>query len=131
MVDTSFMPQRKDLEKAFDVILSPRNTSDLADLPETLPNEGIGEEETINLLAPIVVGQARKLGAPEAFAHMDPPTPWITWATTFWNAALNQNLLHPDLSPVAKDMERRVIDWISPFFGMATASTTTRSPSVR
>ena len=118
MVDTSFIPQRKDLEKALDVILSPRNTLDLVDLPETLPNEGIGEEETINLLAPMVVGPARKLGGPDAFAHMDPPTPWITWVSTFWNAALNQNLLHPDLSPVAKDMERRVIDWISPYFGM-------------
>ena len=106
------------MEKALDVILSPSNTPELAELPDTLPNEGIGEDATIDRLAPIVVGQARQLGAPDAFAHMDPPTPWITWVSTFWNAALNQNLLHPDLSPVAKDMERRVIDWISPFFGM-------------
>lgn len=51
-------------------------------------------------------------------AHMDPPTPWITWATTLWNASLNQNLLHPATAPVARDMEARVVDWLGPFFGM-------------
>ncbi|MGI9499428.1 MAG: pyridoxal phosphate-dependent decarboxylase family protein, partial [Geminicoccaceae bacterium] len=54
----------------------------------------------------------------DAFAHMDPPTPWITWATAMWNASLNQNLLHPDLSPAARRVEERVIAWLAPFFGM-------------
>ena len=49
---------------------------------------------------------------------MDPPTPWITWAVTQWNAALNQNLLHPATAPAAIDIERRVIDWLSPAMGM-------------
>ena len=49
---------------------------------------------------------------------MDPPTPWITWVTTLWNASLNQNLLHPDLSPKATLFEEQVIRWLSPFFGM-------------
>jgi L-2,4-diaminobutyrate decarboxylase len=49
---------------------------------------------------------------------MDPPTPWITWATTLWNASVNQNLLHPATAPAARGIEHRVIDWLSPFFGM-------------
>jgi L-2,4-diaminobutyrate decarboxylase len=50
---------------------------------------------------------------------MDPPTPWITWAMALWNAALNQNLLHPDLSPVAGDIEDRLMHWLAPCFGMS------------
>jgi L-2,4-diaminobutyrate decarboxylase len=53
-----------------------------------------------------------------AFAHMDPPTPWITWATILWNARLNQNLLHPATAPFAIKAEKLVIDWLTPFFGM-------------
>jgi L-2,4-diaminobutyrate decarboxylase len=49
---------------------------------------------------------------------MDPPTPWITWATTLWNASLNQNLLHPATSPAARDIEQRVVQWLASFFGM-------------
>lgn len=51
-------------------------------------------------------------------AHMDPPTPWITWATALWNASLNQNLLHPATAPIARDIEKRVVDWLAPLFGM-------------
>ena len=79
---------------------------------------GIGEIPTLDQLAPIVLGQAAHLGATDAFAHMDPPTPWITWATTLWNASLNQNLLHPDVSPIAREIEKRVIQWLCPYFGM-------------
>ncbi len=49
---------------------------------------------------------------------MDPPTPWITWAMTLWNASLNQNLLHPATAPVARQLEERVVAWLAPFFGM-------------
>ncbi len=87
-------------------------------LPETLPFQGLGEMAALEILAPLVLGGACRLGEADAFAHMDPPTPWITWATTMWNASLNQNLLHPDLSPAARRMEKRVIDWIAPFFRM-------------
>ena len=47
-----------------------------------------------------------------------PPTPWLTWATTLWNARLNQNLLHPATAPVARKIEERVVAWIATFFGM-------------
>jgi glutamate/tyrosine decarboxylase-like PLP-dependent enzyme len=35
-----------------------------------------------------------------------------------WGARLNQNLLHPATAPVARDIERRVVAWLAPFFGM-------------
>ena len=72
----------------------------------------------MDYLAPIAIGEATKLDDPLAFAHMDPPTPWITWIMALWNASLNQNLLHPAISPVARDFETKAIDWLCPYFGM-------------
>ncbi|MGB7414825.1 MAG: pyridoxal-dependent decarboxylase [Thermosynechococcaceae cyanobacterium] len=92
--------------------------SQLDSLPETFPEVGIGENMALDTLAPHVLGQATKLDAPETFAHMDPPTPWITWAMALWNARLNQNLLHQETSPFATEAEQRVIRWLTPFFGM-------------
>jgi L-2,4-diaminobutyrate decarboxylase len=45
--------------------------------------------------------QVSRLDHPGFFAHMDPPTPWVTWA-----AATNQNLLHRDTAPAAPQPER-------------------------
>lgn len=87
-------------------------------LPKELPEHGAGEDAVLEMLAPIVLGGARQLGARTAFAHMDPPTPWITWAMALWNASLNQNLLHPDVAPVARDVEARIVRWLAPEFGM-------------
>ena len=92
-------------------------TSDLP-FPLAMPEVGLGGRATLDALAPCVLGQAAALGGVTALAHMDPPTPWITWATTLWNASLNQNLLHPATAPVAREIERRVVDWLAPFFGM-------------
>jgi L-2,4-diaminobutyrate decarboxylase len=50
---------------------------------------------------------------------MDPPTPWVTWITAMWTAALNQNLLHDDTGAAGKAVEDRVVHWVAPFFGMA------------
>jgi L-2,4-diaminobutyrate decarboxylase len=61
---------------------------------------------------------ACRLDAPTAFAHMDPPTPWLTWAMALWNSSLNQNLLHSATAPVARHIEEKVIAWLAPFFGM-------------
>jgi len=87
-------------------------------LPDSFPNSGIGETSTLDLLAPHVLGRAARLDKSNAFAHMDPPTPWITWATALWNARLNQNLLHPATAPFAIEAEKTVIDWLTPFLGM-------------
>ena len=87
-------------------------------LPIELPQIGIGSMAALNALAPSSLGGAARLGEATSFAHMDPPTPWITWAMTLWNASLNQNLLHPATAPVARQMEEKVIAWLAPFFGM-------------
>jgi L-2,4-diaminobutyrate decarboxylase len=46
-------------------------------LPSDLPADGIGGSETLERLAPAVLGSAARLGDPAFFAHMDPPTPWM------------------------------------------------------
>ena len=84
--DTSFLPEIG-LEHAVDLL---RQTSkEQEELPNEFPNLGFGELQTLDLLAPHVVGRAARLDSSIALAHMDPPTPWITWATTLWNARLN------------------------------------------
>ncbi len=86
-------------------------------LPQELPKKGLGDN-TLNIMASKVLGEATYLDSPLVFAHMDPPTPWIAWAMALWNARLNQNLLHKELSPFATQAEESVIDWIKDFFGM-------------
>lgn len=90
----------------------------ISSLPPILPTRGAGEQAVLPLLAPFVLGGAERLDRPLSFAHMDPPTPWLTWAATLWNARLNQNLLHPATAPTARLIEERVITWLAPFFGM-------------
>lgn len=90
---------------------------DLA-LPSRLIDEGLGEHEALARLAPSVLEQTAQLHHPGYFAHMDPPTPSIAWAAALWQVASNQNLLHPDVAPSARQLERRVVEWIAPFFGM-------------
>lgn len=119
MTDASFSPNRAGLLAALEALLEPASRRVDDELDESLPEAGIGEIETLELLAPLIIGGAQALGSKTAFAHMDPPTPWITWATTLWNAALNQNLLHPDVAPVARAIEERVIQWLAPYFGMS------------
>ena len=118
MKDESFTPTKSDLDFGINPLFQGLTDNDTDGFPDKLPEFGIGEKSTIEKLAPVVFGGAANLGNPNAFAHMDPPTPWITWVTTLWNASLNQNLLHPDLSPKATLFEEQVIRWLSPLFGM-------------
>ncbi len=90
----------------------------LADLPQSLPVQGAGDQAILADLSSLVLGGANRLDTSLSFAHMDPPTPWLTWAMTLWNARLNQNLLHPATAPVARLVEERVVAWLAPFFGM-------------
>lgn len=89
------------------------------DLPDRLPEQGISEVAALRLVGGLAEERAARLGAPMALAHMDPPTPDIAARLAGLNARLNQNLLHPDLSPFATEAERRVIDWLAPVFGMS------------
>lgn len=87
-------------------------------LPTTMPEVGVGAQRALDQLATPVLDCSRSLRAPGFFAHMDPPTPWITWAMHLWTASRNQNLLHPDTAPIARALEERVIAWMAPAFGM-------------
>ncbi|MBT5385121.1 MAG: aminotransferase class V-fold PLP-dependent enzyme [Kordiimonadaceae bacterium] len=118
MKDESFTPTKSDLDFGITPLFKSLTDNAKDSFPDKLPEFGIGERTTIEKLAPVVFGDAANLGSPNAFAHMDPPTPWITWVTTLWNASLNQNLLHPDVSPKAMLFEKQVIRWLSPLFGM-------------
>lgn len=118
MKDWDFAPDIDALIRALEPVAGQLKAIDPDTLPTDMPQAEMGAQAALDALAPIVLGGARRLGAPDALAHMDPPTPWITWVTALWNASLNQNLLHPDVAPVARDLEARAIAWIAPFFGM-------------
>lgn len=90
----------------------------IASLATRLPERGVSERDLLPALAALVLGGAQRLDHPLSFAHMDPPTPWLTWAMSLWNARLNQNLLHPATAPVARMIEERTVAWLAPFFGM-------------
>ena len=105
------------LELALALMQAPGNTT--FDIPLALPEQGLGDLETLRCLAPKVLGEAAQLGNSTTLAHMDPPTETISWATTLWNASLNQNLLHPATSPFASVAEATCISWLAPFFGMS------------
>ena len=114
-LDKSFLPDTG-LEAAIELLREVPSKRKM--LPEDFPESGFGELVTLELLAPYVLGGAAKLDDPKYFAHMDPPTPWITWATSLWNARLNQNLLHHETGPFALEAEKRIINWLAPYFGM-------------
>lgn len=116
-MDHSFAPTAAELDHA--VHLLHVSHSHPKPLPEACPISGLGEEETLNLLAAHVLGRAAFLDKKQSLAHMDPPTPWITWATAMWNARLNQNLLHPATAPFAISAEDLVLSWLAPAFGMS------------
>lgn len=119
MPDPDFMLDQDALVHAVELMANtPAPSGALFTLPPALPEGGLGGRAVLDLLAPLVLGGSSLLGGATAMAHMDPPTPWITWATTLWNASLNQNLLHPATAPIARGLEARVIDWLAPCFGM-------------
>lgn len=117
-MDKEFSVNSDGLHQAVELMSRDFSKLEDLDLPVELPELGIGSTTALNSLAPSILGGAARLGEVTSFAHMDPPTPWITWAVTLWNASLNQNLLHPATAPVARQVEQRVVAWLAPFFGM-------------
>jgi glutamate/tyrosine decarboxylase-like PLP-dependent enzyme len=113
--DPSFSPH-DGLNKALELLTSP--SCDVVELPFTLPESGLGDMRVLEMLSGHVLGKAARLGSPTSLAHMDPPTPWITWAMALWNASLNQNMLHEMTSPFGAQAEARVLSWLVPYFGM-------------
>lgn len=117
-MDMEFIFNSDGLHQAVELMGRDFSNAEGLGLPIELPYVGMGSTAALNSLAPSIFGGAARLGEATSFAHMDPPTPWITWAMTLWNASLNQNLLHPATAPVARHMEQRVVAWLAPFFGM-------------
>ena len=118
-IGEAFAPDIDLLQRAVTLLAASEDRSaGIGGLPAELPEFGCGADRALLDLAGPVLQGARQLGAPGFLAHMDPPTPWITWAMQLWTASRNQNLLHPDTAPVARSIEARVIDWIAPRFGM-------------
>lgn len=86
-------------------------------LSNTLPDKGLGEAGAFATLQPMISAYSADLGAVDVLAHMDPIPAGIAAQLVGVNAGLNQNLLHPDLSPFATHAEQTVIAWLAPFFG--------------
>jgi glutamate/tyrosine decarboxylase-like PLP-dependent enzyme len=104
------------LNRALELLTS--RSRDSIDLPLTLPESGLGDTRALEMLSGHILDRAAQLGSPTSQAHMDPPTPWITWAMALWNASLNQNMLHEMTSPFATRAEALVLSWLAPYFGM-------------
>lgn len=117
MIDADFLINGPGIRRAIDR-LAAGAAFERPNLSPSLPDRGIGPEAALELLSTYVLGGSARLGEALSGAHMDPPTPWVSWAATLWNAALNQNMLHPATSPVAGQIEEHVIGWIAPEFGM-------------
>nr|WP_029890641.1 pyridoxal-dependent decarboxylase [Polycyclovorans algicola] len=113
--DPSFLAH-DGLKRALELLVS--RGRDAVDLPVTLPESGLGDQCALEMLSGHVLDGAAELSSPTSLAHMDPPTPWITWAMALWNASLNQNMLHEMTSPFATQAEALVLRWLSPYFGM-------------
>jgi len=86
--------------------------------PIRLPEIGPGDDVTTDTFDALIAEHSTPLGDSLAFAHMDPPTSAVAAAVVARNAQTNQNLLHPELSPLASVAEAKAIDWLAPFFGM-------------
>lgn len=87
-------------------------------LPQQLPRTGVGAEAALRALSDIALTGAARLQHRGYFAHMDPPTATVTWLAAMWQAAMNQNQLHPDVAPNSRPLEARLIEWIAPYFAM-------------
>jgi len=127
MIDEEFRFDQDGLLHALDLMRLDFRDAAPMDLPSALPEKGLGSRTVLDHLAPNILGGAARLGSETSFAYMDPPTPWITWATTLWNASLNQNLLHPATAPIARHFEERVIEWLAPYCGMSGGHMTSGS----
>ena len=114
-----FQPNKQLLLHAVALLTGAEASTPSKPLPPELPEVGIGSIDALQAMFDDVLGKSRDLGAPGFFAHMDPPTPAITWAMHLWTASRNQNLLHPDTAPRARELEKLAVDWIAPWFGMS------------
>ena len=110
------------LAHAVGLAIDPPVTDPLAldALPESMPQEGIGPDAAIDLVAQIALPESSSLRDPLAASRMATPTPWLTWAAAVWAAARSENLLHKADTPQVNALQDRVVDWLAPLWGMET-----------
>ena len=84
MADSQFSASVSDLRRAVQLLTEERQFRRLELAPKML-EAGIGAPSALVLLAPYVLGGATPLDSANAFAHMDPPTPWISETRIEWN----------------------------------------------
>jgi L-2,4-diaminobutyrate decarboxylase len=128
--DPSFNPTSNDLKRSTEILvqwLSRERSEQAKNLPNQLPRVGMGDRAALEWLGPLLISGSKNLGGPISASHMDPPTPWITWAVAMWKAALNQNLLHESTSPFSRMAEDRVVHWLCPYFAMGGGQMTAGS----
>ena len=88
-------------------------------IPKKMPLEGIADsKDVLDILTHDVLETNAQINHPGFIAHMDPPTPSIAIAAGMMQIATNQNLLHPDVAPKARQIEQRVVDWLASYFHM-------------
>lgn len=113
-----FLPCQSGMKQALDrlLTLTVEHGSDTSLAPfDILPNTGLGQPAAADLAATMTLDRAPRFQSPGWFAHMDPPTPWVTQA---FAAAMNQNLLHPDTGDIGRQVEAQVVQALAPHFGM-------------
>lgn len=124
-MDKDFLFQPEELERALEILVTklsdrhhvlPEKSS--VNIPEHFPDHGIGGAEALQTLASSFFPTSARLGHPGYFAHMDPPTPWMSWAGALWAASCNQNLLHTDTGSGARELEEKIVAWLCQPFGM-------------
>lgn len=124
--EDDFFPDVDGLQEALRLLVQARSQPGsphvdpgvLLDLPPEWPAIGVGGRSALQQLAGSALEQVSRLDHPGFLAHMDPPTPWMSWAAVMWAAVMNQNLLHPDAAPAARQLEPLVVGWLAPAFGM-------------
>lgn len=124
--EEDFVPDAEGLAEALDRLLALRGVPGnphvdpevSLNLPDSWPEAGVGSREALRRLAGPALASVSRLDHTGFLAHMDPPTPWMTWAASAWAASVNQNLLHPDTAPAGRRVEPLVVGWLAPAFGM-------------
>ncbi|MCP5084611.1 MAG: aspartate aminotransferase family protein [Alphaproteobacteria bacterium] len=114
-------PTESDLKKALNYLLewcAKQHFDNTSTQLNVLPDTGLGQAEAARLTANLSLNRAQSFHSAGWFAHMDPPTPWVTWTTQAFTAAMNQNLLHPDTGEIGRQVEADVVAALAPHFGM-------------
>lgn len=106
------------LRAGVELLVYPPAGAAVDELPETLPELGIGPQAAMTTLAPIALGGPGELSGPLAASRMASPTPCITWTGAQWTAARSENLLDGDMLAAATAFQERVMTWLTPIWGM-------------